>query len=183
MAGDPRCEDSIKSMTELDDKKFSVAEFIFVKIPYVIMGSLILIGVAINFSNVISRYVFGNALFWVEEILVFMVIWSVFIGIASIAYKGAHLKMDLVSAHIGNPWKTIINGIMVTAFILCCVFVILQSYEVVSLMGRLGQVSVAASVPMIIPHAALLIGFGLMILAVIIRIRSYFTGNFDMDNG
>jgi TRAP-type C4-dicarboxylate transport system permease small subunit len=89
----------------------------------------------------------------------------------------------LVSAHIGNPWKTIINGIMVTAFILCCVFVILQSYEVVSLMGSLGQVSVAASVPMIIPHAALLIGFGLMILAVIIRIRSYFTGNFDMDNG
>ena len=165
------------------DKDFSLADFIFVKIPYFIMGWLILIGVAINFSNVISRYVFGNALFWVEEILVFMVIWSVFIGIVSIAYNGAHLKMDLVSGHIGNPWKSIINGIMITAFILCCAFVILQSYQVVSLMGKLGQVSVAASVPMIIPHAALLVGFALMILAVIIRIRSYFTGNFDKGIG
>jgi TRAP-type C4-dicarboxylate transport system permease small subunit len=183
MAGDPGCKDCLNPMTDSNDKKFSVADFIFVKIPYVIMGCLILIGVAINFSNVISRYVFGNALFWVEEILVFMVIWSVFIGIASIAYNGAHLKMDLVSAQIGNPWKTIINGIMVTAFIVCCVFVILQSYEVVSLMGRLGQVSVAASVPMIVPHSALLVGFGLMILAVIVRIRSYFTGNFDKDVG
>ena len=42
-----------------------------------------LVGVAISFANVIARYVFGYALFWAEETLVFLAIWGVFIGVAA----------------------------------------------------------------------------------------------------
>ncbi len=153
--------------------------YLFGTIPAWIMGSLILIGVAINISNVISRHLFGFALFWAEEILVFIVIWSVFIGAAAVTFDGAHLKMDLFSTRIRAPWKHIVNGTTIAAFILCGIFVLIQSFEVVSLMGRLGQVSVAAGVPMIIPHMAILLGFALMIVAVIFRLRAYLTGRFD----
>lgn len=151
---------------------------IFVTAPRAVMAVLILAGIAINFANVISRYVFNFALFWAEEIMVFIVIWCVFIGIVAVAFNGGHLRMDLVSARIPSPWKEILNGAATMALLVCGVFVVFQSWEVLTLFGAAGQVSVAAGVPMVIPHAAVLVGFAFMVLAVVVRLRSYFTDRF-----
>ncbi len=151
---------------------------LFVKLPHWIMGSTLLIGIAINIANVIGRYAFGYSLYWAEEVLVYLMIWGVFIGVAAVAFNGDHLNMDLFSSNLGDPWKTIINACMLVVLLLCCGFAISQSWKVVSLFYMAGQVSVAAGIPKAIPHAALLIGFILMLLAVVIRIRSYLTGKF-----
>ncbi len=152
--------------------------FLFVSLPQLIIGTLILVGIGINFANVVGRYVFKNAIFWAEEIMVFIVIWCVFIGSIAITFNGAHLRMDLLSSRLSSPWKKIINGFVAVVFIAGGIFVVVQSYKVVSLMNRLGQVSVTAGLPVTIPHMALLVGFALMVLAVIVRLRSYFTGKF-----
>ena len=157
----------------------TLARLVFVILPRWILATLILAGIALNFANVVSRYVFGSALFWVEEILIFIVVWGVFVGAAAIAYDGNHLRMDLVSARIGQPWRTAINAVTVVVLLACCGFVIVQSWETVARMARFGQVSVAAEVPMSIPHAALLVGFAMMAVAVVVRIRSYLSGNID----
>ena len=157
----------------------NVPEMIFYKSPMAIVGCLILVGVAINFANVVSRHIFQAAIFWAEEILVFIVVWSVFVGVIAVTYRGAHLRMDLVSARIGQPWKTMINGLTFLAFIAGGVFAILQSVEVLSVLAKNEQVSVTASVPMVVPHSAILIGFVLMVAAVIARWRSYIRGDFD----
>jgi TRAP-type C4-dicarboxylate transport system permease small subunit len=86
--------------------------------------------------------------------------------------------MDLFSSGVSDPWKTIINACMVVVLLLCCGFAISQSWKVVTLFYQAGQVSVAASIPKAVPHAALLIGFVLMLLAVLVRVRSYLTGKF-----
>jgi len=165
--------------TPRDENPKGPAEIIFFKLPMAIIGTLILIGITINFSNVVSRHIFQTAIFWAEEILIFIVVSSVFIGAVAVAYRGAHLKMDLVSARIGQPWRTIINGLTITALILCGIFAILQSIEVLQLLGKNGQLSVTAEVPMVIPHSAILIGFVLIVLAVIVRWRAYLRGDFE----
>ena len=146
---------------------------VFATGPRAVAAVLILIGIAINFANVVSRYLFNFALFWAEEIMVFLVVWCVFLGVVAVAFQGGHLKMDLVSTRIPSPWKEIINGVTAAALVVCGLFVVVQSWTAITLFAESGDVSVTASVPMVIPHLALLIGIGLMVLAVLVRLRAY----------
>jgi TRAP-type C4-dicarboxylate transport system permease small subunit len=158
--------------------KTDIARTIFVTVPRALIAALILGGIAINFANVVSRHIFSSAIFWAEEILVFLVIWFVSIAVAAITYQGGHLRMDLLSTRIPSPWKDIVNAVMVVCFIGFCALVVTQSFEVVSAFRRTGMVSITASIPLVFPHAALLIGFTLMVLAVIFRLRAYLSGKF-----
>ncbi len=156
-----------------------MAKTLFVRLPYLITGTLLLVATAINFANVIGRYLFGAAIFWTEEILVFIVIWSVFVAVPSITYHGDHVRMDLFAARFRPPWTRIVNGAVAVLFVAGGVFVVVQSSRVVALHLRTGAVSVAAGVPLAIPHAALLVGFALTVLAVLARVRAYVDGKFD----
>jgi C4-dicarboxylate transporter DctQ subunit len=150
-----------------------VARFLFVTLPHWVLGGLMLAGVAISFSNVVARYAFGHAIFWAEEVLVFVAIWGVFIGMAAAAYERAHLNMDLFSNNISGRAKLALNAAMVATLLACCGFMLVQSWKVVSLFYQSGVVSVSAGVPKWIPHAALPVGFALTVVAVLLRIRFY----------
>lgn len=155
-----------------------VTRFAFVTLPEAILGVLMLAGVAIGFANVVGRYAFGHALFWAEESMVFITIWGVFLAMASIAYNGDHLNMDLFSNMLRGRWRMLVNGLMTLVLLVCCIFVAYQSLQVTSLFLQAKQVSVSAGIPKAIPHSALLAGFALTALAVLVRIRAYLTGRF-----
>jgi len=152
--------------------------FLFVRVPRFIMGALMLTAIGINIANVIGRYLFNFSLYWGEEITIYLNIWCVGLGIVAATYKGAHLRMDLISARIRSPWREIINGGTAVAFVAASAFVAVQSFKVVSLLYLSGQVSVAAALPMFIPHTSMLVGFTLMAVAVIVRFRAYLLGKF-----
>jgi TRAP-type C4-dicarboxylate transport system permease small subunit len=159
--------------------KRSFGELAFVRVPQIVIGTLLIIAIAINFANVVGRYVFGAAIFWAEEIMIYLVIWSVFLGGVAIAYRGEHINMDLFSSKFKGTPRGILNSFITLLFVLSGLFVAFQSYRVVSLHLRTGMVSVAAGVPMFIPHSALLIGFILAMLAVLFRLRAYLSGDFS----
>jgi TRAP-type C4-dicarboxylate transport system permease small subunit len=165
--------------TEPDSPVRGVARLIFVRVPYIVTGVLMLAAVAVNFANVIARYVFSSAIFWTEEVLVFLMLWSVFLAAVTIAFNGEHINMDLFFTRFGRVWKQLIMGSVALVFIGCCAFLVMQSWQVVSLHVMNGTRSVAAGVPMAVPHLALLVGFGLMALAVAYRFRAYLRGSFE----
>jgi C4-dicarboxylate transporter DctQ subunit len=150
--------------------------FLFVRLPRLLMGSLMLAGVAICFANVVSRYLFGHAFFWAEEVMVFLAIWGVFIGVAAAAYDRAHLNMDLFSQSFKGRAATALNAALAATLFGCCLFMLVQSWQVVSLFYQGGVVSVSAGVPKWIAHAALPAGFALTALAVLVRLRLYLAG-------
>jgi TRAP-type C4-dicarboxylate transport system permease small subunit len=152
---------------------------LFVRLPYLITGTLLLVAIGVNFANVVGRYVFATPIFWAEEVLVFMVVWSVFVALSAIAYRGGHLTMDLFYGRFSGRWKRVVNGAVAALFVAGGAFVVVQSYQVVALHVRMGAVSVASGTPLVIPHAALLVGFGLMVGAVLCRLRAYVTGRFE----
>jgi TRAP-type C4-dicarboxylate transport system permease small subunit len=155
-----------------------VLQTIFITIPHVIIGIIFLVAVLINIVNVIGRYLFSYPIFWAEEVLVFMVVWGVFIAAASITFNGAHLSMDLFYAKLKSPWRQVVNTMIVACLLACTLFAAAQSYKVVTLYIHNGTVSTAAEIPLYIPHAALLVGFVLMALAVLVRLRDYLNGTF-----
>lgn len=151
---------------------------IFVSGPRLLTGVLILIAIGINFANVISRYVFDFALYWAEEIMIFLVVWCVFIAAASVAFNGANLKMDLLSARFPSRLRAAVNALVAISTVGLVGFAAWQSMVVVRLFAEGGSVSVTASVPMVIPHSALFIGLVLMVLAVVLRWRAYLNSRF-----
>ena len=146
----------------------------FDSVPRAITGALILAGVAIIFANVVSRYLFNAAIFWAEEILVFMVVGLVAVSAIAVSFNRAHLSMDLLLARARGRLKRLIDGAIVLVFVACCGFVVVQSVEMVAAFHRTGTVSIAAGVPLVVPHTVLLIGFALMIVAVLARILAGF---------
>lgn len=156
----------------------AMARTLLVRVPQWIMGGLMLAGIAIIFVNVVSRYFFGKAIFWAEEVLVFMSMWGVFLGMVAITFNGEHLNMDLFSSRLRGRWKTALNALVAAVLIVCCLFVAVQSGKIVSLFAQSAQVSIAAGIPKAIPHAALAAGFFLSAVAALVRIRSYLSGKF-----
>ncbi len=157
--------------------------FVIVTVPRAIVGALILAGIAVNFANVIGRYVFLQPLIWADETMVYIMVWTVFMGAVLVSFEGQHLKMDFFSILLPSPWKEVINGIATVSFLAVCVFVVPQTWTVVKLVWNFGQRSVVAEIPMVIPHFALLLGFVLMFLAVVLRFRSYVKGEFVQQYG
>lgn len=170
-------EKSSKQETPLD----RVVKFGIVSVPQLIIGLLILAGIAVNFGNVVGRYVFLAPIIWAEEIMIYIMVWTVFIGAILVSWDGRHLKMDFFSIMLPSPWKQTINFISTAAFVGMCLYVIPKSFTVTEMMFNLDQLSVVAEAPMAVPHSALLIGFTLMFIAVAYRFRSHVMGTLESE--
>jgi len=148
----------------------------FMAVPRALVAVLILLSIAINFANVIGRYVFFAPIIWAEEAMIFIMVWCVFIGAILVTWDGRHLRMDLLAAAIPSPWREAINAAAALAFLAVTGLVVSQSWQAVALFAELGQKSNTAEIPMVVPHAALLIGFALMFVCVAVRFRAYVAG-------
>lgn len=151
-------------------------EFCVATLPRLIIGVLILVSIGINFANVIGRYVYLSPIVWAEEIMIYIMVWITFAGAVLVTWRNRHLSMDMFTIMLPQRWRRIVNVGTALAFIAVCIFAIVQSWHVVALFYATGQVSVVAEVPMVIPHAAPLFGFALMLLAVLVRFRSRIEG-------
>lgn len=150
-------------------------------VPRALIAALILASIALNFANVIGRYVFLSPIVWAEEAMIFIMVWCVFIGAVLVTWDGRHLRMDLFATMIPSPWREAVNAVAVVAFLLTAGLVVVQSWQAVMLFANLGQVSNTARIPMVVPHAALLVGFGLMFLCVAVRFRAYVAGTLSSE--
>jgi TRAP-type transport system small permease protein len=164
---------------QAQSQRTRIEETIFIKMPHVLVGALFFVAAAINIINVVARYVFSYPIFWAEEILVFIVVWTVFLVAGWITYRGAHLNMDLLYSGFSNFWKRVINTVVALSIIACSLFTAYQSWRVVRLHYLNHGVTAGTDIPLVIPHSALLFGFTFMALAVIVRFWAYIAGKFD----
>src|ERR1043165_7587274 len=77
----------------------------------IIVGAAICVSIGINLANIVGRYLFSEPLVWAEEILSYLMVWSVFLGAVLVTWEGRHIKMDLISAHIRPPASVFLNVI------------------------------------------------------------------------
>jgi TRAP-type transport system small permease protein len=147
----------------------------------VIVGGAIFVSIAINFANIAGRYLFSTPLVWAEEILSYLMVWSVFLGAVLVTWEGRHIKMDLISASIPTPAKELLNAITVAVFAAVCGFMVVQSWTVISVTRQMDQRSVAAEIPMALAHAGVLLGFAGMLVAVLLRLPQYVRNAFGSE--
>lgn len=138
-----------------------------------VLGSLILLGVLINFANVVGRYVFLKPIIWAEEILIFIMVWCVMLGATLVTWENQHLRMD-AAHHLASPrvrrWLNLLSTLV---FLFASVFVLVQSARVVALVASTGQRSVVADVSMVIPYGAIPVSFALIVAVLVGRFRAF----------
>ncbi len=137
-------------------------------IPRAAIGAIILIAIAINFVNIVGRYLFLTPLPWAEEVLSFLVIWGVFLGAIAACYENRHLVMDLFIGAFPAPLRRALEGLILLCLVVFAGFVCVEGWIIVGIMARLGKVSVTAEIPMTVPYAAFVVGFGLMAVAAVV---------------
>lgn len=138
-------------------------------IPRAVIGAVLLLSIAINFANIVGRYVFLAPLPWAEEVLSFLVIWGVCLGASAVTYDRRHLAMDLFIDSFPPRLRALADAVLLIAVVGFCGFAAVQAWQVVAIMLRLGSVSVAAGIPMAVPYAAFVAGFGLIVVAAVVE--------------
>ena len=147
----------------------------------VIVGLSIFISIGINFANIVGRYLFDAPILWAEEILSYLMIWSVFLAAVLVTWHGRHIRMDLVSVHLPSPFREAVNFAGTVVFLAICVFIIEQSWTAIKTAWEIDQRSVAADIPMVYAHVAVLLGFIGMLFAVALRFRAYVRNEFGSE--
>jgi TRAP-type C4-dicarboxylate transport system permease small subunit len=145
-------------------------------IPRVAIGLILLAAVAINFANIVGRYVFLAPLPWAEEVLSFLVIWGVAFGASAVTYDRRHLAMDLFSAGFSPLLRRVLDALILGTMIGLCGFACVQGWKIVAIMAGNGQVSVTAGIPMTIPYFSFVIGFGLITIAAAVELLRRIAG-------
>jgi len=114
--------------------------------------------VGLNVVNVAARRLFGSAIPEADELMVFSMVWLVFLGIILVTADDRHLGFDLVSRTLTGRRRAV-HGIATDLVIAVLAgYVAVQSYDVVGKLVRFDQRSMAAGLPMAVPHLAVLIG-------------------------
>jgi TRAP-type C4-dicarboxylate transport system permease small subunit len=154
------------SREELD----ALAELLLHRLPLTLAAFLLLGAIAINFANVVGRYLFLASIYWADEAMVFLVIWSIFLAAVAVTYDGSQLTMDLFSTRLSPRWQRVLDAVIGAVCLATFAFMAWQALTVVRTLMRNDQRSIALDIPIAIPHAALLVGFTLSALVVIARV-------------
>lgn len=120
--------------------------------------------VILNVANAAGRYGGLPTLTGADEALVYGMIWIVMLGAILATRTREHLTIDLLPGAVGPAAARAMRLLTDAATLAVCAFVARHSYSFIERIGAIGQTSMGLGIPMVIPHAAILVGFAGMTL-------------------
>lgn len=110
--------------------------------------------------QIFMRYALAASLPWPEELIRYLFIWFVFLGVSYGVREGIHLRVDILE--IGVPaLKPFLNVLQNLAFLAFCLFMIKPGFTAIRSLARSGQTSAAMDLPMYLVYASLFVGLAL----------------------
>ena len=141
-----------------------------------VMGLLLLFAILVNVANVIGRYIFLRPLVWGEEIILYSTIWTVFIGLAVVAWRNIHLRMDVVYELFPPLLKRAVAILIALVTLWLCGQMIFIAWRVISLLQLNNQRTPAAGIPIFLIYYAIPVGFALTAVVAVVYLVGYLTG-------
>ena len=126
-----------------------------------ITAVLMLIAVAVNFANIIGRYVFFAPIASAEEVMLFLMVGMVFLGNSVVGWQGKQLRMDVLLHAMPPSLSRALDIIADLTMIAVCIILIVLGWPAVQMLAEFDQRSEAADIPLVIPQALVPIGLGL----------------------
>ena len=122
-------------------------------------GAMMLAAIGVNFANVVARYVFLRPFPWADETMQFLAVWIVMLGAAVITRNREHLRMDALFVVVPPAVRRGLEAFDTLLAVAICLYVVVQSAQVVQVLTSTGQRSVIARIPMNLMYASVVLGF------------------------
>lgn len=134
------------------------------------LALVLLATIALNFANVVGRYLFGRTLVGADEMQTYAMVWIAFLGAGVVAWRGEHLRMDIL-LKLWRPGLRRAFRLLEAVLVLVIVgFALWQSLGYVQSMLRLGANSPTAQIPMWLPHSGVAVGLALLLVVALWRL-------------
>ncbi len=131
---------------------------------------MLISSVAINFANIVGRYVFDASFTWAIEIILFLMVGAVFTGCCAVAWENRHIRMDVLLRILPPNIAAMLGLLSDLVLIATAIAVAVFAYPVISQLAAFDERSAAENFPMAIPQAMIPIGYSLMALLVAVRL-------------
>lgn len=139
---------------------------------HTLLGVALLFVVGVNVANAIGRYLLGISLVGADELMVYIVIWSVMIAAILSLILRSHINVNLLPLYTKGRTRHLLHVLHDAAAILACAYATYASWLFIGRISKLGVTSMGLGLPMTVPHAALLIGFaGLTVTGAAMLVR------------
>jgi TRAP-type C4-dicarboxylate transport system permease small subunit len=136
----------------------------------VLISVLLLIAIALNFANIIGRYIFSAPINLAEEVMLFLLVAVVFLGSSVVSWEGRQIRMD-VFLHMlpatTRHWLEVLSDLVTIGVSLALVWF---AWPVISMLVEFDQRSQTANVPLFVPQALIPIGLALTALLTVARL-------------
>ena len=135
-----------------------------------IAGVALLCIVAINGANVVARYLLRAPFSWGEELMLFLMILSVFAGAIAVTWRNLHIRIDTFVDRMPPAARrtTLAIGSLISIAVIG--IVTMHSGRIVALLQELDQRSDALSAPSWIPQSFVTIGLGTIALIIALKL-------------
>ena len=130
----------------------------------------LLIAVALNFANIVGRYVFLAPIASAEEVMLFLFVGTVFLGNSVVGWEGKQIRMDVLLHALPAAWRRALDLVADLAVIAVSVTIIVVGWPAIAMLAEFDQRSQAADIPLVIPQALVPIGLGLNAILVAARL-------------
>jgi len=127
-------------------------------------------------AQIFFRYVVNYSISWSQDLLTFMLIWSVFIGISLAVKKRRHIKVELAFVLLSQKnqfYLKVLSNVVFMFF--CLVFSYFSLKKVYSLMFVLPQMSESTGLSMWMIQIAIPVGFILSIYRLVVDTKLLFS--------
>jgi C4-dicarboxylate transporter DctQ subunit len=133
-------------------------------------GLMLVASVAINFANIIGRYFLSVSIAWAEEVMLFLMIGTVFLAAPPVGWLGRHIRMDVIVSLLPPRVRGVFEVFSDLVTIATCVMVAIFAWPVITMLDELDQRSAMANIPLVIPQIVVPLGMILMALLIAVRL-------------
>lgn len=138
---------------------------------------LLLIAVALNFANIIGRYLLNRPIALAEEVMLFLLVAVVFLGNSVVAWENRQIRMDVILHALPPVVRHALEVFADLAMIAVSLTLIVFAWPVIDMLAEFDQRSQAANVPLYLPQSLIPIGLGLTALLTAARLIMNWRGH------
>jgi len=140
-------------------KPLALVDDLISRFEAVVLGLGVLIMATISVANVIGRFVFGESIFFAEELNQFLIVLITFVGIGYAARKGRHIRMSAIFDSLPDPLRKALM-VLIALITAAAMFVLAYySYVYVVSVYATGRVAPSLRVPVYLTFVWVPIGF------------------------
>jgi TRAP-type C4-dicarboxylate transport system permease small subunit len=112
-----------------------------------LVGVALLVNIVVNIgAQVVSRYLFGYPLVWVEELATYSFIWGTFVG-ASLGLKyGRHVRIETFVGNLPRGPRALLRGTVYLLMLALMAALLPQAWTVMGVEGRSQSISLPVQV-------------------------------------